>query len=173
MEAYPQKVSEVASDLALLTDLRLNLRGRLKNTDLFNTAVFRTAFENAMRDCYIDYCVQNKQPFTGDAYNDDFILLKDCVRAADIILYEFKRERGGSEYRAEVLFNEYIEIHKMLMERLAEIYKDDFDNLLLAAKAARMLETLSSIIDYEVAFSIINEVRTIVTILGGIFYGRE
>jgi predicted O-linked N-acetylglucosamine transferase (SPINDLY family) len=173
MEAYPQKVFEVASNLPLLTDLRQNLRGRLKSTDLFNTSVFRTAFENAMRDCYIDYCVKNKRPFTKDAYNDDYTLLKDCVRAADIVLYEFKRERGGSERRAEVLFNEYIEIHRLLTERLAEVYKDDFDYLLLTAKATRMLETLGGISDFEVAFGIINEVRRILTILGGKFYGRE
>jgi len=161
IDEYPQKVREVATNLPLLRSLRKNLREGLKDTPLYNTEVFRNAFENAMRNAFVNYCIEIKKPFDPSVYNDDEVLLRDCVRAADILTHEFTREYGKDDKRIKALFSEYKEIHMYFMQRLSVIFSDNITMLCLAEMAARMLESLMDLSEDYAPVELIQSIRSI------------
>lgn len=167
MAAYPEKAREVAENVELLRTLRCNLRDWLKETPLFDTAVFRGAFEGAMRDTFIDYCMKNKKPFDPSVYHgNDEQLLRDCIRAADITVRELTRERGWNDRRADELLFEYVRINMLLLERLLEIYHNDLQALSIAEKVAQMVELLDEATDLtaDTAKELILSIRTLLVI---------
>ncbi|MDR1663530.1 MAG: hypothetical protein LBR83_01215 [Clostridiales bacterium] len=163
VEAYPEKVREVSQNVALLKDLRQNLRETLKEKPLYNTMVFRDAFENAMRDAFLTYAFENKKPFDPEIYKgDDNKLLRDCIRSADIIMYEMTREQGGEGVPLTELFKEYKAIHALLLERFLNIYQDDIDALALAEKVAQILEMFNDSLDLTSIGVIVKSVKTLI-----------
>jgi hypothetical protein len=144
VDTYPDKVREVSQNVELLRELRQNLRDRLTDSALFDTSIFRVAFENAMRDAFVTHCVNNKKPFDTNYYEgEDKILLRDCVRAADIILYEINRQHGKDEERFFELLKEYKRLHRFMLERLSEIFIEDKNSLVIAVKINELMEILT------------------------------
>jgi hypothetical protein len=164
VETYPEKVREVSRNVDLLRDLRRNLRKKLRGMPLYDTGVFRRAFENAMRDAYADWCIEHKKPIDIDAYRkNDSRLLLDCIRAADIVVREIARERGRKEERLSAFITEYFEIHQVLMERLLVIFQNEAGMLVIAEKAAQLLELTESAPDAATAVSMISAIKSIIT----------
>ena len=163
IESYPEKVKQVAEDIELLSDLRKNLRSRLKDMPLYDDKLFRIGFENAMRDAFISYCYNKKQPFDSSVYdNDNVLLLDDCIRAADVLEFELSRERGMLEDEVlSYMIGVYCEIHNLLMEKLLELYKNDLNVLSLALKAAELIELAYEAQDGSTLLGIIKSVLAI------------
>jgi len=162
IDDYPNKVRKVSQNVELLRDLRQNLRGKLKETPLFDTGVFRNAFENAIRDVFVDYCIENKKPYDSTVYeNDEGLLLRDCVRAADILVHEITRKKDAGDERFAAMFDEYKTIHALMMERILDIYQDDRNSLLIAVQAADMLEMLDTAPDLETINAFIKSIRSV------------
>ena len=137
IDTYPEKVREVSDNVELLKNLRMNLRGRLKDTPLYNTNVFRNAFENAIRDAYIKYSCDNKKTFDPMIYNgNNGKLLQDCVRAADILKRIIEKNESDTDRRNHII-NEYIQINSFLLKQLIELHGDN----------QNMLKYLNSIIE--------------------------
>jgi len=159
---YPERVREVAQNVELLRDLRVNLRGKLRDTPLFNMGIFRTSFENAMRDAFITYCFENKKDFDARFYaNEDGKLLRDCVRAADVI----KRGAEKEKYDAEqfgALVDEYLAINSLLLERLFELNKDNANVLRSLVPTAEMVELLAHANDLDTVVHITQAIRNAV-----------
>jgi hypothetical protein len=155
-------VKEVAENVELLRELRQNLRGRLRETPLFNMGIFRQSFEYAMRDAYLKYCYENKKPFEIEIYkDDDGRLLRDCVRATDIIKRESEKEEFDSEH-FPLLVKEYVEIHSLLLERLFGLYKDNAGMLNVLVQVANMLELLVTIDDVFTIANIMQGIRNVI-----------
>ena len=93
--------------------------------------------------------------------DEDGRLLRDCVRAADIVDREIKRERGASEERLTELLREYKAIHKYILERFLDIYQDNAVALEWAAKAAQLYEMLDAAPDMATTGVIIKSIRRI------------
>ena len=162
VEAYPGKVKEVSQNVELLRELRQNLRGRLKDTPLFNTGILRRNFENALRDAHLKHCAEHKKPFGSDKYDgEDGRLLRDCVRAADIVSRELTRKQDADSARLEALLSEYRTINALLLKRLFDIYGDSGGERMLAEKAVELLELLGATRDAVIMGSVIKSIRTI------------
>jgi len=162
LESYPDKVREVSCDVDLLRDIRTNLRGRLKDTPLYNTEIFRNAFERAMRDVFISYCMKNKSPFVSSIYDGvEGRLLRDCVRAADVVLCELDRKLDPDDNKLSELLREYKSTNIYLMERILDIYRDSPEALLLAEKAAQLLDMIDISPGFDAKTVVIKAIRTI------------
>jgi predicted O-linked N-acetylglucosamine transferase (SPINDLY family) len=163
-EGYAELAANISQDVELLRELRMNLRERLRDTPAYNRNVFRDVLENRIRDTYIDYCLKNKKPFEPSVYyNDDGQLLRDCVRAADIVVREINRESENDKNRLMALLCEYTSIHSLMLERMFEIYGNDSEALSLALKAAELFELLSKTNEPEMVLAIIKNIRMIFT----------